>query len=97
MRDELSFEFLLRLIEALEVRMVTMSETTQEKIDALTATVTGIDAKVAAAKTAIMDEIAALQAANPSADFTKLNAAVAQLGTDVDAVAAIPPAAPAAP
>jgi hypothetical protein len=88
MRDELSLEFLLRLIEALEVRMVTMSETVQQQIDAVTAQLTTIDAKVTAAKTAIMDEIAALQAANPSADFTKLNAAVAQLGTDVDAVAA---------
>ena len=76
-----------------------MSETVQQKIDAVTTTVTAIDAKVAAAKTAIMAEIATLQVANPTVDLTALNAAVAQLGTDVDAVAAIPPAdpAPAAP
>ena len=54
--------------------------------DEINADVTELDGAV----TAIQAEIASLQAANPALDLTALK-------TAVDAVAAIPPAAPPAP
>lgn len=61
----------------------------QDNVDAVTAEVAALDAKVEAAVTAIQAEIADLQ--SRQVDTSGLEAAVALLSGDVDAVAAIPP------
>ena len=82
---------------AITQEITTMSGTVQSQLDAITAQLGTIDTTLETAVTAIEAEIASLQAANPTVDFTGVNAAVAKLQTDVSAAAAIPPAAPPAP
>lgn len=85
---------ILAAIADLKQELGTMSETTQQHVDALAAQLTTMDATLKAGITSITDEIAALKTANPTVDFTALDSAVAAMGTDVAAVAAIPPAPP---
>jgi len=89
-------------LQALQQALQTMSETSLQHADALAAQLTTMDATLKAGVAAIAAEIADLKAANPAVNFASLDTAVANLGTDVAAAAAIPPAptptpAPAAP
>jgi hypothetical protein len=84
---------ILAAIEQLSKDLQTMSQTNQQHADAIAAQLTTIDATLKTGVAAITAEIATLKAANPAVDFTGVDAAVANLGTDVAAAAAVPTAA----
>jgi hypothetical protein len=75
--------------EIKELKELVMSE--QSSIDAVTAALATLQTQLETADTNIQAEIAALQAANPAADFTKLNAEVAALAPLGAALADIAP------
>jgi hypothetical protein len=70
---------------------------TQADVDALTTALTSDTSELGTALTAISDQIASLQAANPGVDLSGLQTAAANLGTAVTNIAALVPAAPSAP
>jgi hypothetical protein len=82
----------LALLQTLTQDINTMSETSQQHADALATQLGALDVTLKAGVAAITAEISTLKAANPAVSFTALDAAVASLGTDVAAAAAIPPA-----
>lgn len=88
---------ILAAIADLKQELQTMSQTNQQHADAIAAQLTTIDATLKTGIAAITAEIADLKTANPAVDFSGVDAAVATLGTDVAAAAAIPPAAGPAP
>ena len=83
---------ILAELAALTAKVDHMSQTNQQHADAIAAQLTAIDATLKTGVAAITAEIATLKAANPAVDFTAVDTAVANLGTDVAAAAAIPPA-----
>lgn len=83
-------ERLTVLVRSIKKELATMSMTNQEHADAVAAQLADIDVAVKSGTEAILAEIAALKQNNPSVDFSGVDAAITQLGTDVAAVTAIP-------
>jgi hypothetical protein len=81
---------ILAAIATLHQELHRMSQSSQEHADALAAQITALDATLQSGITAIQAEIATLKQANPAVNFAALDTAVATLGTDVAATAAIP-------
>ena len=79
---------ILAELATLTAKVDTMSQTNQQHADAIAAQLTTIDATLKTGVAAITAEIATLKAANPAVDFTAVDTAVANLGTDVAAAAA---------
>lgn len=78
-----------RIITRLE-RFTIMA--TQAEIDAVTSGLADLKSKLDADDSAIQQEIASLQAANPSLDLSGLQSAVSDLSASVDATTALVPA-----
>jgi hypothetical protein len=79
---------ILAELATLNAKVDLMSQTNQQHADAIAAQLTTIDATLKTGVAAITAEIATLKAANPAVDFTAVDTAVANLGTDVAAAAA---------
>jgi hypothetical protein len=86
-------ERVLASLSNLHLEFHRMSQSSQEHADALAATLNTMDATLKSGLAAITAEIATLKASNPAVDFTGIDTAVANLGTDVAAAAAVAPAA----
>jgi hypothetical protein len=78
----------LALLTSIQQELIIMSQTNQQHADAIAAQLTTIDATLKTGVAAITAEIATLKAANPAVDFTAVDTAVANLGTDVAAATA---------
>jgi cytochrome c556 len=81
-----------RLINKMEKNMAT----TQADLDALAAALGDLSTKLTSADEGLQAEIDALQAANPSLDLSGVQSALGALSAQVDATAAMVPAAPPA-
>jgi hypothetical protein len=79
---------ILAELATLNAKVDHMSQTNQQHADAIAAQLTTIDATLKTGVAAITAEIATLKAANPAVDFTAVDTAVANLGTDVAAATA---------
>jgi hypothetical protein len=79
---------ILAELATLNAKVDLMSQTNQQHADAIAAQLTTIDATLKTGVAAITAEIATLKAANPAVDFTAVDTAVANLGTDVAAATA---------
>lgn len=84
----------IRQLSADLQELKTMSGTAQADIDAMTAQLGVLNTNL---QTAVVNIQAAIAALPPNVNTAALDAAVAALSTEVDAVSAIAPAAPPAP
>lgn len=77
-------------------RLTAMAGDTQDRLDQLTATLNGVADRLTTGLDGVRGDLQALKDANPAVDFTALDASVARLSGEADALSALDTETPAA-